>query len=50
MVTVIDTLDARALRHPEKASYVRMLAVLKKPDWLQVKRAGLSAGLPAHAR
>jgi lipoic acid synthetase len=39
MVTVIDTLDARALRHPEKQARPDT-PVLRKPDWLRVKAPG----------
>src|SRR3712207_3703224 len=42
MATVINTLDARALRHPEKANRPES-PVLRKPDWLRVKAPG-SAG------
>jgi lipoic acid synthetase len=42
MVTVIDTLDVRALRHPEKQARPDS-PILKKPDWLRVKAPG-SAG------
>ena len=42
MATVINTLEARALRHPEKANRPET-AVLRKPDWLRVKAPG-SAG------
>ncbi|MDB5460478.1 MAG: lipA, partial [Caulobacteraceae bacterium] len=42
MVTVIDTLEARALRHPEKQARPDT-PILKKPDWLRVKAPG-SAG------
>ena len=45
MVTVIDTLEPRALRHPEKQARPDT-AVLKKPDWLRVKAPG-SAGYNA---
>jgi lipoic acid synthetase len=39
MVTVIDTMDRRALRHPEKQSRPDS-PVLKKPEWLRVKAPG----------
>ena len=39
MVTVIDTLDSRALRHPEKQARPDS-PVLKKPDWLRVRAPG----------
>jgi lipoic acid synthetase len=42
MVTVIDTLESRALRHPEKQARPDS-PILKKPDWLRVKAPG-SAG------
>src|ERR1700756_3376331 len=42
MVTVIDTVAARALRHPEKRERPDS-PVLRKPDWLRVKAPG-SAG------
>jgi lipoic acid synthetase len=42
MVTVIDTLEAKALRHPEKQARPDS-PILKKPDWLRVKAPG-SAG------
>jgi lipoic acid synthetase len=42
MVTVIDTLEARALRHPEKQARPDS-PILKKPEWLRVKAPG-SAG------
>ena len=45
MVTVIDTLEPRALRHPEKQGRPDS-PVLKKPDWLRVKAPG-SAGYNA---
>ena len=45
MVTVIDTLESRALRHPEKQARPDS-PVLKKPDWLRVKAPG-SAGYNA---
>jgi lipoic acid synthetase len=45
MVTVIDTLESRALRHPEKQARPDT-AVLKKPEWLRVKAPG-SAGYNA---
>ena len=45
MVTVIDTLEQRALRHPEKQARPDT-PVLKKPDWLRVKAPG-SAGYRA---
>src|SRR3569833_923150 len=45
MVTVIDTLQARALLHPEKQARPDS-PVLKKPDWLRVKAPG-SAGYNA---
>ncbi|MGZ3274264.1 MAG: lipoyl synthase [Caulobacteraceae bacterium] len=45
MVTVIDTLQDRALRHPEKQARPDSPA-LKKPDWLKVKAPG-SAGYNA---
>ena len=45
MVTVIDTLQDRALRHPEKQSRPDT-PVLKKPEWLKVKAPG-SAGYQA---
>jgi lipoic acid synthetase len=45
MVTVIDTLESRAARHPEKQARPDT-AVLKKPDWLRVKAPG-SAGYNA---
>ena len=39
MVTVIDTLSARALRHPEKQARPDSV-VLRKPDWLRVRAPG----------
>jgi lipoic acid synthetase len=45
MVTVIDTLESRAARHPEKQAKPDT-PVLKKPDWLRVKAPG-SAGYNA---
>jgi lipoic acid synthetase len=45
MVTVIDALQDRALRHPEKQARPDT-AVLKKPEWLKVKAPG-SAGYNA---
>jgi lipoic acid synthetase len=39
MVTVIDTLQARALRHPEKQKQPDS-PILRKPDWLRVKAPG----------
>lgn len=42
MAQVINTLEARTLRHPEKANRPET-PVLKKPDWLRVKAPG-SAG------
>jgi lipoic acid synthetase len=39
MVTVIDTLEAKALRHPEKQARPDS-PILKKPDWLRVKAPG----------
>src|SRR5579862_3018884 len=39
MVTVIDTVAARALRHPEKQARPDS-PVLRKPDWLRVKAPG----------
>lgn len=45
MVTVIDTLQDRASRHPEKQARPDT-AVLKKPEWLRVKAPG-SAGYNA---
>ena len=39
MVTVIDTVAARALRHPEKRERPDS-PVLRKPDWLRVKAPG----------
>jgi len=42
MVTVLDTLAARAARHPEKQARPDT-PVLRKPDWLRVKAPG-SAG------
>ena len=42
MVTVIDTLESRALRHPEKQARPDS-PILKKPEWLRVKAPG-SAG------
>jgi lipoic acid synthetase len=42
MATVINTLEARSLRHPEKANRPET-PVLRKPDWLRVKAPG-SAG------
>ena len=44
MVTVIDTLEARALRHPEKRNR-EDTPVLRKPDWLRVKAPGSGAYL-----
>src|SRR5215469_968717 len=48
MVTVIDSLTARALRHPEKQSRPDS-PVLRKPDWLRVRAPG-SAGYQATHR
>jgi lipoic acid synthetase len=45
MVTVIDTVDRRALRHPEKQARPDT-PVLRKPEWLKVKAPG-SAGYRA---
>jgi lipoic acid synthetase len=45
MVTVIDTLESRALRHPEKQARPDS-PILKKPDWLRVRAPG-SAGYNA---
>src|ERR1700744_2925641 len=45
MVTVIDTLQDRALRHPEKQARPDT-PTLKKPEWLKVKAPG-SAGYNA---
>jgi lipoic acid synthetase len=45
MVTVIDTLQDRSLRHPEKQARPDT-PVLKKPEWLKVKAPG-SAGYNA---
>ena len=42
MVTVIDTLESRALRHPEKQARPDS-PILRKPEWLRVKAPG-SAG------
>jgi lipoyl synthase len=42
MVTVVDTVAARGLRHPEKRERPES-PVLRKPDWLRVKAPG-SAG------
>ena len=42
MATVIDTLSARALRHPEKQRRPDT-EVLRKPEWLRVRAPG-SAG------
>ena len=42
MATVINTLEARALRHPEKRERPES-AVLRKPDWIRVQAPG-SAG------
>ena len=39
MVTVIDTLAAQKLRHPEKQNRPES-AVLRKPDWLRVRAPG----------
>ena len=39
MAVVIDTLNARALRHPEKRNRPDT-EVLRKPDWLRVKAPG----------
>jgi lipoic acid synthetase len=39
MVTVIDTLESRALRHPEKQARPDS-PILKKPEWLRVKAPG----------
>lgn len=45
MVTVLDTVAARSLRHPEKRERPDT-PVLRKPDWLRVKAPG-SAGYNA---
>jgi len=42
MAVVIDTLSARALRHPEKQKHADT-PLLRKPDWLRVRAPG-SAG------
>jgi len=42
MATVIDTLSARALRHPEKQARPDS-PVLRKPDWLRVRAPGSGA-------
>ncbi|HYE43410.1 MAG TPA: lipoyl synthase, partial [Caulobacteraceae bacterium] len=39
MVTVIDTVGAKALRHPEKQARPDS-PVLRKPDWLRVRAPG----------
>ena len=39
MVTVIDTVESRALRHPEKQARPDS-PILKKPEWLRVKAPG----------
>jgi lipoic acid synthetase len=48
MVTVIDSLTARALRHPEKQSRPDT-PVLKKPDWLRVRAPGSPGYLQTRA-
>ncbi len=42
MVTLIDTVSAKAVRHPEKQNRPET-PVLRKPEWLRVKAPG-SAG------
>ena len=48
MVTVIDSLSARALRHPEKQSRPDT-PVLKKPEWLRVRAPGSPGYLETRA-
>ena len=40
MVTVVDTLSQKRVRHPEKANRPDS-EVLKKPDWIRVKAPSL---------
>src|SRR5918997_4339766 len=48
MAQVINTLEARALRHPEKRERPET-PVLKKPDWLRVKAPGSPGYLETRA-
>ena len=48
MATVIDTLQDRASRHPEKQARPDS-PVLKKPDWLRVKAPGSAGYMDTHA-